>query len=131
MKTLHISIIIGIAISFVILASIFFISSNYVSVKTDWSSYANGATITVSGEVKPIQDDNPVIIQIFYPDGELYKSTKVSLIENSNLYSYQFKIEKPMRIGTYDFMVKATYAGQSAITSFQYLYSETPGLQLP
>ena len=130
MKTSYIFTIVGIT-SFVIVVVYFMSIQNYITVKTDWSSYANYSPITISGQVAPIQDISSVFIQIFYPNGEIYNSSKVTLISNSNLYSYQFKINTPMQIGTYDFTVKATYAGHSATTSFQYVYSLAPGMKLP
>jgi len=131
MKTLHLSIIVSILSGIGILIAILLVfTSNHITIKTDWSSYANSETISVSGQVNHVLSNEKVWIQVFYPNGELYNSTKVSLIDNSNLYACQFNI-KPLGYGTTNiFTVKATYDGNTASTSFDYRDNRYPGLTL-
>ena len=131
MKTLHFAIIAGTVSGIGIMMTILLVSTpNQITVKTDWSSYAGSETISVSGEVNPKLSNEQILLQIFYPNGELYNSAKVSLIDNSNLYSYQFNI-KPLGYGTTDvFSVKATYDGKTTSTSFEYRDNRSPGLAL-
>lgn len=131
MKSLHFAIIAATVSGIGIMMAILLVStSNQITVKTDWPSYAGSGTISVSGEVNPKLSNEQVLIQIFYPNGELYNSTKVSLIDNSNLYSYQFDI-KPLGYGTTNtFTVKATYDGKTTSTSFEYRDNRSPGMTL-
>ena len=99
MKTLHISIIASLVSGIGVLIVILLVSTDQITIKTDWSSYAGSETISVSGQVNPVLSNEKVLIQVFYPNGELYNSTKVSLIDNSNLYACQFNI-KPLGYGT-------------------------------
>lgn len=131
MKTLHLGIIVSIVSGIGVLITILLVlTSNQITIKTDWSSYANSETISVSGQVNPVLSNEKVLIQAFYQNGELYNSTNISLIDNSNLYAYQFNI-KPLGYGTTNiFTVKATYDGNIASTSFDYRDNRYPGLAL-
>jgi hypothetical protein len=127
-KTLHLSIIIstiaGLAVIGIVISAT---NPPNVTIKTDWPSYAGWPTITVSGKVEPIQSHEKVLIQVFHSDGGLYNSSQVPLINDSNLYSYQFTID-PMKQGTYDFTVQATYAGKTASTTFEFTETRFPSI---
>jgi|GEM_PF-3999784 hypothetical protein len=126
MKILHLSIMISVISVLVIIGIIVSITSNLgITIKTDWPSYSGGSVITVSGKVEPIQSQEKVLIQVFYPNGKLYNSSKIPLIENSNLYSYQFTVY-PMNQGTYNFVIHATYAGKTASTVFEFIETRYP-----
>ncbi|HJT10012.1 MAG TPA: hypothetical protein VJ771_04440 [Candidatus Nitrosotalea sp.] len=131
MKTLHLTIIVGIVLGIGVLIAILLASNpNQITIKTDWSSYAGSETVSVSGEVNPVLPNEKLLIQVFYPNGELYNSTRISLIDNSNFYAYQFNIGS-LGYGTTDiFTVKATYNGKTATTSFEYRDNRNPGLAL-
>src|SRR5574337_1208881 len=131
MKTMPIAIIVstvsGIAILMMILL---FFTPNQITIKTDWSSYAGSEPISVSGEVNPVLPNEKILIEVFYQNGELYNSTTVSLIDNSNLYAYKFNI-KPLGYGTADvFTIMATYNEKTASTSFEYKDNRSPGISL-
>lgn len=126
MKTLHLSITIS-AISALIIIGIMVSITGYsgITIKTDWPSYSGGSAITVSGKVEPIQSQERVLIQVFYPNGKLYNSSRIQLIGDSNLYSYQFTVD-PMNQGTYNFVIHATYAGKTASTTFEFIETRYP-----
>lgn len=126
MKTLHLSIIISTISALVIVGIMVSITGHPgVTVKTDWPSYSGWSVITVSGKVEPIQSQEKVLIQVFYPDGKIYNSSKIQLIDDSNLYSYQFTMD-PMNQGTYNFVIHATYAEKTASTTFEFIETRYP-----
>lgn len=127
MKTLHLSIISAISGLAIIGIVVFTATPPNITIKTDWPSYADWSTITVSGKVNPIQPHEKVTIQVSYPDGGLYNSSQIPLIDDSNLYSYQFTIN-PMKQGTYDFTIHATYAGKTASTTFEFMETRYPSI---
>ncbi len=128
MKTLHLSIIISIIAGLAVIGVVVSTTNPpNVTIKTDWPSYAGWPTITVSGKVESIQPHEKVMIQVFYPDGGLYNSSQIPLIDDSNLYSYQFTIN-PMKQGTYDFTVHATYTGKTASTTFEFTETRFPSM---
>lgn len=103
---------------------------NNITIKTDWPSYADSETITVSGKVNQILPNEKVSILILYPDGTIYNSTSVSLIDNSNFYEYKFNI-KPLGHGTKNvFKIGAMYAGNAIWTSFEYEDNKFPNSSL-
>lgn len=126
MKTLHLSIIIS-AISVLVIIGMMISTIDHpgITIKTDWPSYSGGSTITVSGKVDSIQSQEKVLIQVFYPNGKLYNSSQIPLIENSNLYSYQFTVDT-MYQGTYNFVIHATYTGKTASTTFEVIETRYP-----
>jgi hypothetical protein len=128
MKTLHLSIIISTIAGLVVIGVVASTTSpSNVTIKTDWPSYAGWSTITVSGKVNPIQPHEKVMIQVFYADGALYNSSQIQLIDDSNLYSFQFTIN-PIKQGTYDFTIHATYAGKTASTTFEFTETRYPSM---
>ena len=126
MRTLHYSLIIS-AISVLAIIGIMISITDHpgITIKTDWPSYSGGSVITVSGKVEPIQSQEKVSIQVFYPDGKLYSSSQIQLIDDSNLYSYQFTVD-PMNQGTYNFVIHATYAGKTVSTTFEVIETRNP-----
>jgi hypothetical protein len=128
MKTLHLAIIISIIAGLAVIGVVVSTTNPpNVTIKTDWPSYAGSPTITVSGKVEPIQPHEKIMIQVFYPDGGLYNSSQISLIDDSNLYSYEFTID-PMKQGIYDFTIHATYAGKTASTTFEFTETRYPSM---
>lgn len=126
MKTLHYSIIISAITVLVIIGIIVSIIGHPgITIKTDWPSYSGGSVITVSGKVESIQPQEKVSIQVFYPSGKLYNSSQIQLIDGSNLYSYQFTVN-PIDRGTYNFVIHATYAGNTASTTFKFIETRYP-----
>ncbi|MDE1767675.1 MAG: hypothetical protein KGI27_15590, partial [Thaumarchaeota archaeon] len=109
MKTLHLGMIIIIIIG-IIMISLTIVTSNHtnITVKTDFSDYANDQPITISGKVFDVNTKQPILIQVLYSNGKFYKSSEIQLINNTSLYSYNFQIN-PLHDGTYDFTVKAMY----------------------
>lgn len=121
MKTLYLSIIVSTISVLVIIGIMVSITSHPgITIKTDWPSYSGSSVITVSGKVEPIQSQEKVSIQVFYPSGKLYNSSQIQLIDDSNLYSYKFTVD-PMNQGTYNFVIHATYAGKAASTTFEFI----------
>ena len=126
MKIFHRSIIIS-AISVLVIIGIMVSITGHsgIKIKTDWPSYSGWSVITVSGKVEPIQSPEKVLIQVFYPNGKPYNSSQIQLIDDSNLYSYQFTVD-PMNQGTYNFVIHATYAGKTASTTFEFIETRYP-----
>jgi len=130
MKTLHLSIItMGILVVSIISYLVFF--AQPFTVKTDQDTYVSGKTITVYGNVGSIHDGiNYVLIQIFYPDGSLYKSSRVSLIDTSDVYTNSFPTDQEGGIAG-NYVVKVTYTNQTAKTMFNFIPIQPPSLREP
>ena len=130
MKTLHYSIIASIVISVIVISMIIVTSSHTnITVKTDLPDYANDQLITISGKVYDVKNNQPISIQILYPDGKIYKSIEIQLINNTSLYSYNFQIN-PLLDGTYDFTIKAMYDDQTAYTTFKFTETRYPSSKI-
>ncbi len=94
----------------------YLVSLHLVTIKSEWSTYAGSGIIAVSGTVKSVLPNEKVLIQVFYPNGTLYNSTKVSPINNSDVYVYNFSIKPQDYYITNVFTINATYVGITAST---------------
>ena len=63
------------------IASIVYAQSNFLTVVTDKQQYVGGNIITVSGqtEIGSIKTGQPILIQVFNPNGIPYKFDQVSI----------------------------------------------------
>lgn len=120
-------IIIVILVIGVILVGVLYVDFlKHITIKAEMSNYAGSESVTISGEVNPPQPNEKVLIQIFYPNGELYNSTKVSFIDDSNLYEYKLNMPSLGHGVTDVFTIKASYAGYEKSTSFEYTDNKYP-----
>jgi hypothetical protein len=100
-----------------------------LSVKTDLPLYADGNTITVSGLIKTLNPDYPVDLTLIIrdPTGNL---VSISQITPNADGSYQTKF---IASGTFkeggEYTIQASYSGQKATTTFQFVGG--PGYTAP
>ena len=94
----------------------YLVSLHLVTIKADWSTYEGSGIIAVSGTVNSVLPNEKVLIQVFYPNGTLYNSTKVLPLNNSHVYVYNFSIKPLDYYATNVFTINATYAGITAST---------------
>jgi len=93
-------------------------SGSTLSVETDRSSYNDGDTIRISGNVEIIESDVPVTILIVDPAGEIVSATHV-MPNSSGDYSHSITAGNTME-DSGDYKVRAQYGTQKASTTFYF-----------
>ena len=96
-----------------------FASGSLISVQTDDSTYDEGDTIVISGEIETIIGQTPVTMQLFN-DGNMIEIAQITVSKDGN-YSYTILAEGSMWQNQGEYIVKVTYGeGNIAETSFLY-----------
>jgi len=96
-----------------------FASGSLISVQTDDSTYDEGDTIVISGEIETIIGQTPVTMQLFN-DGNMIEIAQITVSKDGN-YSYTILAEGSMWQNQGEYIVKVTYGeGNIAETSFVY-----------
>ena len=96
-----------------------FAENGSIVVTTDKSSYSDGETVTISGEIKNMVPGDQLSILIQSPNGNLVALDQLT-VGTDNQFSTEIKVGgKLMKTeGTYS--IKVQYREQSAITSFEF-----------
>ena len=96
-----------------------FAENGSIVVTTDKSSYSDGETVTISGEIKNMVPGDQLSILIQSPNGNLVALDQLT-VGTDNQFSTEIKVGgKLMKTeGTYS--VKVQYRAQSATTSFEF-----------
>ena len=96
-----------------------FAENGSIVVTTDKSSYSDGETVTISGEIKNMVPGDQLSILIQSPNGNLVALDQLT-VGTDNQFSKEIKVGgKLMKTeGTYS--VKVQYRAQSATTSFEF-----------
>jgi predicted secreted protein with PEFG-CTERM motif len=88
------------------------------TVTTDKTDYTTGEDITVSGNVGTTPTGQPLLIQVFNPNGAAYRFDQVTVAADGS-YTYTFRVGGNLGIsGTYD--VRVTYSGVTETTTFDF-----------
>jgi predicted secreted protein with PEFG-CTERM motif len=97
-----------------------FASGSLISVQTDTTTYDEGDTIVISGQIKVIIGETPVTLQLFR-DGNMVEIAQIIVSKDGN-YSYTILAEGSMWQSQGEYIVKVTYGeGNIAETSFMYI----------
>jgi predicted secreted protein with PEFG-CTERM motif len=91
------------------------------TVTTDKTDYTTGEDITVSGNVGQTPTGQPLLIQVFNPNGAAYRFDQVqaSEIGADGSYSYAFRVGGNLGVsGEYE--VRVTYGGVTRTTTFDF-----------
>ena len=97
-----------------------FASGPLISVQTDTTTYDEGDTIVISGQIKVIIGETPVTLQLFR-DGNMVEIAQIIVSKDGN-YSYIILAEGSMWQSQGEYIVKVTYGeGNIAETSFMYI----------
>jgi len=116
---MHLKIFSILIILVLIPAGIVFANPSLISVQTDDTSYDEGDTIIVSGQIKTIIGNTPVTLQLF-KDGNMVEIAQIIVSEDGN-YSYTILAEGSMWQNQGEYVVKVTYGeGNIAETIFSY-----------
>lgn len=95
-----------------------FAQESEFGVEVDAGSYSTGETITVTGNVGGNVTGQPLVIQVFNPNGDAYRFDHV-MVATDGSYTYKFKVGGPLGVtGTY--RVVANYNNASAETTFEF-----------
>ena len=88
------------------------------TVETDSTEYSTGEEITVSGNVGQTPTGQPLLIQVFNPNGAAYRFDQVN-VEADGSYSYTFVVGGTLGVsGEYD--VRVTYGGVTRTATFDF-----------
>ena len=92
-----------------------------LSVKTDLPLYADGNTITVSGFIKNLNIDYPVDLTLIIrdPTGNLVSISQITPKADGS-YETTFIASGTFKVGG-EYSVQASYSGQKATTTFQFV----------
>jgi len=101
-------------------AGINFVSGSLISVQTDDSTYDEGDTIVISGQITTIIGQTPVTLQLF-KDGNMVEIAQIIVSKDGN-YSYTILAEGSMWQSPGEYIVKVTY-GEGNISETIFLYT--------
>ncbi len=90
-----------------------------LTIDTDKENYTEGDTITISGEVGTIQEDRPILIRVFAPDGALARVDPVS-VNAGGEYTYSFPSGGPLMTIEGVYRVEANYGDFGVGTTFMF-----------
>ncbi len=89
-----------------------------LTVETDNTSYSTGDTITVSGNVEVTPTGEPLVIQVFNPNGAAYRFDQVEVAADGS-YTYELAVGGPLGVSG-EYRVVTTYAGVQEETTFDF-----------
>jgi len=116
---MHLKIFSVLIILILIPAGTVFTYGSLVSVQTDDSTYDEGDTIVISGQIETIIGQTPVTLQLFR-DGNMIEIAQIVVSEDGN-YSHILLAEGSMWQNQGEYVVKVTYGeGNIAETTFLY-----------
>jgi len=94
-------------------------ADSLISVQTDDTTYDEGDTIVISGEIQTIIGQTPVTMQLF-KDGNMVEIAQITVSKDGN-YSYTILAEGSLWQSQGEYVVKVTYGeGNIAETTFLY-----------
>lgn len=94
-------------------------ADSLISVQTDDTTYDEGDTIVISGEIQTIIGQTPVTMQLF-KDGNMVEIAQITVSKDGN-YSYTIIAEGSLWQSQGEYVVKVTYGeGNIAETTFLY-----------
>ena len=117
---MHLKIFSVLIILILIPAGTNYVSGSLISVQTDDSTYDEGDTIVISGQITTIIGQTPVTLQLF-KDGNMVEIAQIIVSKDGN-YSYRILAEGSMWQSQGEYVVKVTYGeGNISETSFLYI----------
>ena len=116
---MHLKIFYVLIILVLIPAGTNFAFGSLISVQTDDSTYDEGDTIVISGQIKTIIGQTPVTLQLF-KDGNMVEIAQIIVSKDGN-YSYTILAEGSMWQSQGEYVVKVTY-GEGNVSETTFLY---------
>ena len=117
---MHLKIFFVLIILVLIPAGTNFAFGSLISVQTDDSTYEEGDTIVISGQIETIIGQTPVTLQLF-KDGNMIEIAQIIVSKDAN-YSYTILAEGSMWQNQGEYVVKVTY-GEGNISETIFLYT--------
>ncbi len=108
----------GIIVLFFISTTTAFAQESLLSVMTDDNLYDEGDTIVISGIVKTIIGETPVLIQIIH-EGAIIEIAQITVAQDGS-FTKTVLAEKPAWKNAGEYIVRAFYQDQVAETEFSY-----------
>lgn len=100
-----------------------FAQQQSITVSTDSQDYESGDTIIISGDVGIVKANQAILIQVWNPNGVLYRADLVNDISSDGSYTYDLKVGGKIGIsGMY--RVVATYDQRQGETTFAFTATE-------
>jgi predicted secreted protein with PEFG-CTERM motif len=97
-----------------------FANTSLISVQTDNTTYDEGDTIIISGQIEIIVGETPITLQLFR-DGNMVEIAQINVSKDGN-YSYPILAQGSMWQSQGEYIVKVTYGeGNIAETAFFYM----------
>ena len=96
-----------------------FAFGSLISVQTDTTTYDEGDTIVISGQIETIIGETPVTLQLF-KDGNMVEIAQIIVSKDGN-YSYTILAEGSMWQSQGEYVVKVTY-GEGNVSETTFLY---------
>ena len=117
---MHLKIFFVLIILVLIPAGTNFAFGSLISVQTDTTTYDEGDTIVISGQIETIIGETPVTLQLF-KDGNMVEIAQIIVSKDGN-YSYIILAEGSMWQSQGEYIVKVTYGeGNISETTFFYI----------
>jgi predicted secreted protein with PEFG-CTERM motif len=92
-----------------------------ITLKTDKPSYATGEEVTVTGKLTATTINQPILIQVFDPDGNFVRGDQFDASSADGSFTYKFKTGGPLMAKDGNYKIKVTYKGTTTEeTTFQF-----------
>lgn len=89
-----------------------------LTVETDSTDYSAGDTVTISGNVEVTPTGEPLVLQVFNPNGAAYRFDQVTVAADGS-YTYDLAIGGALGVSG-EYRVVTTYAGVQEETTFNF-----------
>jgi len=93
---------------------------DFITVNTDYPSYADGDKITVSGDIKDLYSGAPVIVMIKSPNGNLVSISQIPVDEDKKYHTEITAGGLMKNNGTYSILVQYWTSDRTAETYFEF-----------
>ena len=124
-KLVGIRIFYGIIFLFFISTATAFAQESLLTIQTDDNRYDEGDTIVLSGIVKTVIAETPVLIQIIH-EGSIIEIAQLEVAQDGS-FTKTILAEKPIWRNAGEYLVKAFYQDQAVETTFTY----SPKTEIP
>jgi hypothetical protein len=100
-----------------------FAQTSQLTVMTDSPNYETGDTVTISGDVGTVREDQQLLIQVWNPNGVLYRADPVQVSPDGS-YSYEMKVGGRIGISG-EYRVVVDYDQTRSETTFDFTSTES------
>jgi len=105
-------------ISFLLVLVVPVAFADFITIQSDKTSYYEGDTIVVSGNVSTVIDDVPFIIQIIH-EGIIIETAQITVTQDGS-FTETFLAEKPAWKNVGEYTIRAFYQEYISVTQFEF-----------